>query len=326
LTCVVACVALVVSGCAEQKAAEPAAAPAPTVAPAGRVVPVGDQPEGIVADPVTHLVAVGVRNPTGLALVDAGTGQVTVRVPLPGHVRHLQLAAPGGPVLVPDEDADTLLTVALPAGTVQDRIKVGDYPHDATATDNGTIAVTDELGGTLDIIRAGRIVHRFHDPVQPGGLAAVDHRVGLVDVRDNTLTLYDTTAMTRTARVSAGDGPTHIVADRAGRFLVADTRGDQLLIFSTTPYLRQIDSVLLPGSPYGLAYDPTRDQLWVTLTARNQLVGLTVGDAPVREFARFATVRQPNTVAVDPGTGTVFVTSRTDGTLQLINPTTDRRQ
>jgi len=35
---------------------------------------------------------------------------------------------------------------------------------------------------------------------------------------------------------------------------------------------------------------------------------------------RFATVRQPNTVAVDPATGRVFVASRTDGTLQLLDP------
>ena len=39
-----------------------------------------------------------------------------------------------------------------------------------------------------------------------------------------------------------------------------------------------------------------------------------------RQMARFATVRQPNTVATDPGTGRVYVTSRTDGTLQLIDP------
>jgi hypothetical protein len=56
-----------------------------------------------------------------------------------------------------------------------------------------------------------------------------------------------------------------------------------------------------------------------TLTARNQLIGLTLGDGSPRETPRLPTVRQPNTVAVDPGTGRVFVTSRADGTLQLVD-------
>ena len=38
------------------------------------------------------------------------------------------------------------------------------------------------------------------------------------------------------------------------------------------------------------------------------------------EVARFPTVRQPNTVAVDPTTGRVFVGSRETGQLQLIDP------
>jgi hypothetical protein len=88
-------------GCVRTGAGEPATAPPPSATPAGRVVAVGNQPEGIVADPLTHLVGVGVRDPDTLVLLDGRTGAVTARTPLPGHLRHLQLAAPGGPVLVP---------------------------------------------------------------------------------------------------------------------------------------------------------------------------------------------------------------------------------
>jgi hypothetical protein len=35
---------------------------------------------------------------------------------VPGHARHRQPAAPGGPVLVPAEDSDTLVLVSLPDG------------------------------------------------------------------------------------------------------------------------------------------------------------------------------------------------------------------
>jgi DNA-binding beta-propeller fold protein YncE len=39
-----------------------------------------------------------------------------------------------------------------------------------------------------------------------------------------------------------------------------------------------------------------------------------------RVLRTFPTVRQPNSVAVDPRTGRVFVASRKDGVLQLFDP------
>jgi DNA-binding beta-propeller fold protein YncE len=290
------------------------------VPPAGQVVALGAHAEGIVADPVTHIVAVGVRDPAGLALLDGRTGVITTRVSLPGHLRHLQLAASGGPVLVPAERSGALLTVALPAGTVTSQVQVGRYAHDATATTSGTIAVADELGNAVVLVRDGRVVHRFTGMAQPGGLAAADDLVGMVDVAEHTLTVYDTTRPARRAQVPAGDGPTHIVADRRGRLVVVDTAGNRLLTFTTTPALRRVGSTPLPGTPYGIAYDPNRDRFWITLTARNQVVGLDLSGTQPREVTRFPTVRQPNTVTIDPDTGRVFVASRTDGTLQLIDP------
>ena len=40
----------------------------------------------------------------------------------------------------------------------------------------------------------------------------------------------------------------------------------------------------------------------------------------LREHARYPTVRQPNTVTVDPASGRVFVTGGKDGTLQNLDP------
>jgi DNA-binding beta-propeller fold protein YncE len=311
---------VVLAGCGSPKAAEPAKAPVVSVPPAGRVVVVGDQAEGIVADPVTHLVAVGVRDPDRLILLDGRTGTPTARVTLPGHLRHLDLAAPGGPVLVPDEDSGRLVSVGLPSGTVTSTVEVGKYPHAAIRAADGTIGVADELGGAFVLIRAGQVVHRFTDVTQPGGLAAVGDQIGVVDVKDRTLSLYDTRIPKRVAVVDAGSGPTHMVADRRGRLQVVDTRGGHLLTFEVTPKLKQIGEMSLGGTPYGIAYDDVRDRLWVTLTARNQVVGVDLGGAKPAVAATFPTVRQPNTVAVDSATGRVFVASRTDGTVQLIDP------
>lgn len=154
-------------------AAEPQRAAVPTTPPPGRQVRVGAAPEGIVVDPVTRTVAVATREPFELVLMNADTGDITGRTPLPGAVRHLQLAKPGGPVLVPVESANALVRVELPGGAVEPQIITGTVPHDASQAPDGTTFVANELGGTVSAIRDGRVVKVFTDSVQPAGLAPV---------------------------------------------------------------------------------------------------------------------------------------------------------
>jgi DNA-binding beta-propeller fold protein YncE len=299
------------------KAAEPADSPALTVDPAGTVVPLDPDAEGMVFDPVTALLAVAVRHPDRLVLLDRD-GTPVREVPLPGHARHLQLAAPGGPVLVPAEDSNTLVEVALPDGAVRET-PVGSYPHDAARVAGGQVLVGDEKGGTLTVVADGRVTATLTSQTQPGGIAVVGDTAGVVDVGAFSLTGYDVPTGELLGVVDAGDGPTHVVADSRGRFLVADTRGDAVLAFGADP-LAEVATFPLDGTPYGLAYDGTAQVLWVTLTATNEVVGLSTAGAQLREVARFPTVRQPNTVAVDPTSGRVFVGSRATGELQRVDP------
>lgn len=299
-------------------AAEPGGSPEATAAPAGTVTDLAPDPEGMVYDPETDILAVAVRNATELALIQGSTGEELRRIPLPGHARHLQLAGPGGPVLVPAEDSNTFVSVSLPDGDAT-QTEVGEYPHDAAQARSGRVLVADERGGTLSVIEDGDVVHTFDDRQQPGGLAAVGDAVGVVDVGDFTLSLYDVDDEERLAAVPAGAGPTHVVGVSGERLVVNDTRGNEVLVFGTDP-LEQVGSLALEGTPYGITYDSNRDVVWVTLTARNELVGLDVsGDTP-REIMRFPTVRQPNTVAVDPTTGRLWTASRSTGELQTIDP------
>jgi hypothetical protein len=199
--------ALVVTACASDDApdaAEPAEAPGPTVAPAGRVVPIGPEAEGIVADPATGLVAVGVREPNRLLLVDGASGTVTSEVPLPGHVRHLQLMAPGGPVIVPGEDSGEVLLIDLPDGRVLDRVRTGEYPHDATSMPDGRLVAANEFGGTISVVEDGRVAQVVGGFDQPGGVVSNGAAVAVVDVGAFTLTVYDPDADRRLIEVDAG--------------------------------------------------------------------------------------------------------------------------
>ena len=133
-------------------AAEPAEAQPLEEEPAGEVVEVGGGPEGIVADPETGLVAVGLREPDELALIDGGSGEVVRTVELPASPRHLGLAGPGGPVLVPVERGDALVQVGLPGGEALSETLVGRFPHDAAASPDGRIFVANRANGELQIL------------------------------------------------------------------------------------------------------------------------------------------------------------------------------
>ncbi len=321
------CLLATATGCAgtdepsppeELGAAEPGDSPEPDAEPAGTVVELEPQPEGLAYDAVTDLLVVTVREENRLLLVDGGTGRTVREVPLPGHARHLQLAAPGGPVLVPAEDSNTLVLVSLPDGRTT-QVDVGEYPHDAAQVEGGAILVADELGGTLSVVDGGEVTQTLDSQTQPGGIAAVGPLAGVVDVADFTLSVYDVAAGSRLDVIDAGEGPTHVVTDARDRLLVADTRGDAVLVAAADP-LAVVETYTIPGTPYGVAHDDAAQVLWVTLTARNEVVGLSTAGERLTEVARFPTVRQPNTVAVDPDSGRVFVASRATGELQLIDP------
>jgi DNA-binding beta-propeller fold protein YncE len=171
----------------------------------------------------------------------------------------------------------------------------------------------------VSVLEGDRETARFAVATQPGGLAGADsgRALAVVSVRERVLELYDPRTLKRTARVAAGVGPTHVVAV-SDRLYVADTQGGALLVFATRPKLALVRRVFLPGGPYGMALDPVRHRLWVTLTARNEVVSLPANGRP-RPLVHLPTVRQPDSVAVDPVLGTVAVTGRDAGVLQLID-------
>lgn len=314
---------LAVTGCGTHgprpaSGAEPAVSPLPRDRPAGRVISVGALPEGVAVDPASGLVAVAVRQPNAIIALSASTGRVLWRVALPGHARHLGLT-PTGTLLVPAETANRLLELSLRTRRLVS-IRVGRLPHDAAAG-AGRIFVTDEFGHAVSVISRGAVVGLIRGFRQPGGIAATGRDVAVVDVSGNTVTFIASASLRRLGAVGAGAGPTHVVAGAGGNLYVVDTRGQAILGYTTHPRLRLRFRYPLAGTPYGIAIDPVRGRLWVTLTATDRLEELAIGPGGLRLVRGYPTGRQPNTVAVDPRTGAVFVADAADGTLQIIRPT-----
>lgn len=299
-----------------QSAAEPATAPTPTASPVGHTVAVGAQAEGTAYDDQTHTLAVLVRDPPRLQLLDGRTLRIRRSVPLPGKGRHLALAGPGGPVLVADEGSDSLLQVPIAGGAIT-RTTVRHFPHDAARAEDGRIFVADEGGRALSVVQGGRQIKVFDDVAQPAGVAAVGNTVGVIDAKGYTMSTYDAQTLTRTARVAAGKGPTHVVATAHRQFVATDTRGNALLVYAAGP-LRLVRTIPIAGSPYGITYDAQRNRVWVSLVGINQVAA--VDPATGRVLRREPTVQQPNTVSVSARTGRVYVVGATRGVVQAIQP------
>jgi sugar lactone lactonase YvrE len=299
---------------------EPARAPALTRRPYGAVVPVPGAPEGLAVDSAAGILAVGVRDPDGIALVAVATGRVRALVRLPGAPRHLQLAGPAGPVLVPAEQAGRLYQVSIATGTVIASTRVGRQPHDAAAAGQ-TIFVGNEYSNTVSLVRGGRQVAVEPAPLQPGGVASDGAAVLVVGVRGRQVEAYAPDGRPL-GTAPAGAGPTHVRAGPGGLFYVADTEGDDVIAYRVTPGgPRQVGDVPTgAGAPYGICVDGRRGLVYVTLTATNQLESFRISGDRLIAAREWPTVRQPNDVAVDEVTGRVFVAGRDAGQLQLIDP------
>jgi DNA-binding beta-propeller fold protein YncE len=325
LAAAIICVAL--SGCARPgftppsalpTAPEPAVSPPVVGTPAGRILEVGYQPEGIVVDATTRTIVVAVRGPSpGLDLLDATSGHLRAAVRLDGAARHLDLAAPGGPVLVPNETDDRLDFVSLPAGNVKSSVSVGRQPHDAASL--STVAVvTDELANTVDFLRGARVSKVVAAPLQPGGVAAEDSAFVVVGVRARVLAAYrpDGSLLTQAA---CGVGPTHVASGPDGYFYVTDTLGDALLVFDLHgSHLREVGRIPVGSRPYGIASDPFTGSVYVTLTGSNQVVALRFSGAEVIARRIWQTGRQPNSLAFDRLANALVVTLTASDQVELI--------
>lgn len=304
--------------------AEPATAGPLATRPAGRVVPVGNAPEGVVVG-ASGIAAVAVRQPDAIQLVDVATGAVRQSVPTRGAARHLGLAAPNGPVLVPLEGSNQLCELNFDGQTSATVAGVGRQPHDAAQTAGGTIVVTNELGGGVVFVRDAAVVGSLPPgPAQPGGVAAVGDYAAVADVRGNGVWVYDGTSRQPRAHLPVGVKLTHAVGLSGDAAAFADTDGGAVLIERVDPQLTEVARVDAPGKPYGLAYDAARNRMYITLTATNLMRVVDVSDTNrPRILGDLPTVRQPNSVAVDPRSGAVLVTGSApggDSGLQIITP------
>lgn len=296
-------------------AAKPATSPPAEKPPAGTVLPA--PPADLAAfDTATHTLALaGADRPT-LTLIDTRAPKQPPRtITLPSPAEGLSTTATGT-LLAALPDSDTVARIDPATGTVEQTTVPG-APVDAIETD-GQLVVARRETKDVAVVDHGHIVRTAGGFNGPFRLLRQDrHEILVLDRLATSLTPVNTDTADKGAALRAGEGATHAVTDRYGRVLAVDTRGNELLAFSTDPLIMK-QRYPVPGAPFDLAYAPNRDLAWITLTARNELVAYDVAGGQPREKYRVPTLRQPNAVTVDPRTGTVYVASATGQGVQVV--------
>lgn len=325
----IAAVTSLLSGCGQNgpkitdqaPAALPAVSPPPANPPAGTVLPIGAKVSAAAIDGVTGTLAIAVSDPDRLLLIDLAAldGQPQI-VRLPGRVEQLDQAGVDGQLLAPVASAGELLTVDVISGQVHS-VDVEGGPVAAAVVNGRTVVALASRPGVA-VLEGDRVRHTPDQFAGPADVVAAGDTAAVLDRMRTALTVLDPAgahgdAVELGPSLRAGHGATNAVGDRFGRVLVTDTRDGELLAFSADPLIMR-QRFPVPGAPYAIAYDPVRDLAWVTLTERNEVVGFHIaGGEPVERF-RLATVRQPNTVAVDPRSGAVIVGSGTGDGVQVV--------
>lgn len=209
--------------------------------------------------------------------------------------------------------------IDLRAGTAS---RVDVEGHDAT----DFTAVARRADGTLVLGSADGAVYTLSSDTAVGASLPIFARVDTLVAQGNTVVVLDrgqTSVTTVDADGSdaqlalrAGEGATTMAVDPAGRVLVADTRGGGLLVFGVDPLiLRQRYPVR--GAPYGLV--GSSRLAWVSQTATNTVVGYDLATGIPVEKVRYRTVQQPNCLAFDEASGTLYVVSGSGAGVQVIS-------
>jgi hypothetical protein len=299
--------------------ARPADSPALSQNPAGVVRALDGKPHLAIFDARTAQLVIltsGLATTAPTQIIAMGSRQTSSRlIDLPGPATGLTGDGGGNAYL---STRGGYFVVDLSAGRVA-RVGAGgaenvDFTAIARRVDGNMALGTAE--GTVYMLAPGQSTASKRTKVfgHVDSLAAQGNTVAVLDRGQTSVTTIGVDGKVGQA-LRAGQGATTMAADPAGRLLVTDTRGGELLVFGIDPLiLRQAYPV--PQSPYGLA--GSRALTWVSQTSANMVIGYDLSTGIPVEKVRYPTVQQPNTLAFDDAAGTLYVVSGSGGGVQVI--------
>ncbi|HSS24757.1 MAG TPA: hypothetical protein VLL82_10230 [Mycobacterium sp.] len=305
--------------------AQAAESPPVSTNPAGAVRPMGGHAQAAIFDSSTRQLAVlaaGADSAAPASITVFGAAQVAPRV----------IVLPG-PATALTGDGRGTAYLAVRGGYFVVDLLTG---HSAQVNVAGSqqaefTAIARRADGKLVLGSADGAVYilasqnpRSDGTATVGSRKKIFARVDFLVTQGNTVVVLDRgqTSVTTIGAdgraeqaLRAGEGATTLAADPLGRVLVADTRGGELLVYGVDPLiLRQAYPVR--QAPYGLA--GSNELAWVSQTASNMVIGYDLSTGIPVEKVRYPTVQQPNSLAFDETSDTLYVVSGSGAGVQVI--------
>ncbi|MBY6705339.1 hypothetical protein HQ308_00815 [Rhodococcus sp. BP-241] len=284
-------------------------------------------PAGVTADPrfggpaTVDGLAIEPRDRIAGILTDDGTTLLLTPLDSEENPRSVRLSAPGTSVSA-GRDGELLVT----SSSGISRVDAQSGATTDVAVDGGAASVTPwddgyAIGtptGTVVITGAdGAVESTIPGQASVDGLVRTGDDLASLDTRQTSVTSVNVGAERLGAALRAGDGATRMTGCADGAVVVADTTDDELLVFTGDPDLIMRQRYPVAGSPFAVACEDD-GTVWVTVTALNEVVGFDITSGIPVESARFPTVRQPDSLAVDSQSGELFVGSNSGAGVQVI--------
>lgn len=196
----------------------------------------------------------------------------------------------------------------------------------AVGLDNGRIIGHRADSSEIDVFGAdGEHSANFEASRHGSALIAVPRTDGgdvnrLMEINRNETSVHDIKLdddrMGSSLRAGIGVGNGAAAPD--GTVFATDTKGNQLLVYTLTDVIRLQQAAPVPEAPWGVAYDNSRNLVWVTSTKDGKLTGWDVSSGTPIKVAEVATVADPQSV-VALGDGRVAVYSASGAGVQVLS-------
>ena len=290
--------------------ARAAVSPPPAVAPAGEVIAPGGRFTSALFDAGTRSLVC--LSPDGVTIIGPAGPPRTVKLPA-----GISAIAGDGAGTAYIAGRGAVLSVDLAAGRVTETPIAGQQDTEFTAIArrfDGHLVLGSAAGVAVTLTPDMAVSHQAAGFAHVDGLAAVGDVAVVLDRAQTSVTELDPGGDAGLA-LRAGLGATRIASDPAGRVLVTDTRGGQLLVFGVEPLIGR-QAFPVPDAPYGVTGSSTL--AWVSQTATNVVIGYDLATGIPVEKVRYPTVRQPDSLAFDDASDTLYVVSGSGAGVQVI--------
>ncbi len=305
--------------------AQPAVSPPAAQNPVGEVRPLGGHAAAAIFDGGTRQLAVlapGADPSAPATLTEFGDPRAAPRViDLPGPASALTgdghgtayLATRGGYFAV-DLSAGHATQVPIAPAQQTDFTAIAQRADGTLVLGSADGAVYTLSSRRPESVKSATIGSRNKIFARVDALAAQGNTIVVLDRGQTSVTSVGADGHAEQS-LRAGEGATTLAPAPLGRVLVADTRGGQLLVYGVDPLiLRQAYPVR--QAPYGLA--GSRGLAWVSQTASNVVIGYDLSTGIPVERVRYPTVQQPNSLAFDEASDTLYVVSGSGAGVQII--------